>query len=105
MTAYAIEQLIVSQDALMHAIDARDIDAMNVATEAVRVATAKVALQDSWYSVGSNRARVEHAVRQSEALKIRVNTLSDWNRQRLDRLAELRGSSAAPVYNAMGKAR
>lgn len=105
MTADAIEQLIASQDALMQAIDARDVDAMNLAAQGVRAATASVAAQDVWHSRSDSRARVELAMRQSDALKIRVNTLTAWTRQRLDRLAELRGSSIAPIYNSAGKAR
>jgi len=49
------------------------------------------------------RDRVDHAVRQTDAARTRVNFLADRTRQRLDRLAERRGQRRPATYNAAGK--
>jgi hypothetical protein len=38
---------------------------------------------------------MDRALRKADAARIRVNILSDWTRQRLDRLTELRGGQPA----------
>jgi hypothetical protein len=44
---------------------------------------------------GIDEGRLDHALRQAKAARIRVNILSDWTRQRIDQLSEIR--SGAPT--------
>lgn len=95
MSNAAIDALVECQDALVRALDARDIEAMLAASTALAKAVsdvrdAKVDLKDLH--------ELQHAQKQSTALMIRVNTLTEWTRQRIDRLAELRGEGSPVTY-------
>jgi hypothetical protein len=95
-----LEEVVACQEALLQAIDSRDVEAIEDATKALAEAV------DKAYTIqpprSSDRSLVEHALRQSDALKMRVNTLTDWTRQRIDRIDELRGRSAQDTYTKYG---
>jgi hypothetical protein len=42
-------------------------------------------------------------MKQAEAARIRVKYLRAWNRQKIDRLAELRGQKSSIIYTANPK--
>jgi hypothetical protein len=98
-----MEHVIACQDQLMKAIDARDVDGIEAATMALRDANTAMKALSVVHSSDIERRKVEHALKQSDALKYRVNMLTDWTRQRIDRLSELRGQPSAQTYTSHGK--
>lgn len=96
-----IERLIAAQDSLIAAIDAGDIAAVEVATAAM---SGLLAMMRGHGTVGRvERARVDYALKQTEAARTRVNYLADRTRQKLDRMAERRGNQRPPTYTATGR--
>ena len=100
MTGADIEGVIVAQSALIAALDAGDVGTIETATAAL--SQLLTAVRKNGAMVEVSRDRVEHAVRQTEAARTRVNYLADRTRQRLDRLAERRGLRRSATYNATG---
>jgi hypothetical protein len=98
VTAVGIELMIARQDDLVRAMDARDLDGIEKATRALAQCVEQFGSVSGVRDTGHERAQVEHALKQSNALKMRVNTLTGWTRQRIDRLAELRGQPAPNAY-------
>jgi hypothetical protein len=95
MNSTAIDDLIGCQSELIRALDAREISAILAAANALSAAT-----ESARWGAGNHEdaAKLEYAHKQSTALKIRINTLSAWNRQRIDRLGELRGNTPSTTY-------
>jgi hypothetical protein len=100
MTAALIEQLITAQSTLIAALDTRDAVAIEQATQALGSSVAALRSQDAWRESGDMRERVSHALKQTDAARIRVNYLSDWTRQRIDSITELRGGAPAQTYTS-----
>lgn len=92
MSNPALNLLMVRQEALIDALDSRDadriMDASNSLKEAVELFRDLDAIRDN----NGMREMLGEALRQNEASRIRTNCLMAWTRQRIDRLAELRGS-------------
>lgn len=98
MTLTSIEALVACQDRMIAALDGRCPDAIATATADLALAIV-AAKQTGLPEHGQrDRERIDHALRQNDAARMRVNILSDWNRDRTDRLAELRGASATLAY-------
>lgn len=89
-----IADVIECQARLIAALDARDADAILGATKALARAVE--------LSRGEHRAasieQLVHGLKQADAARIRVKYLTAWNRQKIDRLAELRGQIAGNIY-------
>lgn len=82
------------QAALIAALDSRDADA-------IRMASAELGVAMEELSIGRgtiDRSMLELGLKQTEAARIRVKYLTAWNRQKIDRLAELRGQSNGNIY-------
>ena len=95
MSGY-FEHVIACQGQLIDALDARDAGAIELATVQLADALGALGAEGAFYDVEAGR--VDHAMRQANAARIRVNVLSDWTRQRIDRLAEIR-SGSTPTYS------
>ncbi len=98
MTTAHVEALITAQAALIAALDTRDAGAIETATRALAEAAAALRMQDSWRESSTLRERLGHALKQTDAARIRINYLSDWTRQRIVSIAELRGGGGAQTY-------
>jgi hypothetical protein len=83
---------------LIAALDSRNASAIEAATRTLADAVAAVRAQDSWRENGGVRDRLSHALKQTDAARIRINYLSDWTRQRIDSIAELRGAGLTQTY-------
>jgi len=101
-----IEAIVALQSQLMAALDARDVDGIEQATAALAKALETVR-RNSAIAIGGEdlRDRVGHALKQSEALKTRVNFMALRNREKMEKLAEARGLAAPNVYGNGGKPR
>lgn len=97
MMAQSLEHVIECQQRLIEALDARDAERLERATEELSGALALLKAAGAVYDIDAHR--LEHATKQAQAARIRVNVLSDWTRQRIDRLAELRSRKSASYGN------
>lgn len=89
-----IDAVIECQQRLIAALDAQDVDAIEYATSALQTAVEQLPLQRA----SANTGQISHALKQSDAARIRVKYLSAWNRQKIDRLQEYRGQASAMTY-------
>ncbi len=94
----AIQLVISAQTRLIAALDERVPDNIVAATSDLAAAISLLKASQTHGVAAQAIAQLDHAARQSEAARTRVNILSDWNRQRIDRLAELRGVAPRLVY-------
>ena len=92
-----LEHVIECQQRLIEALDARDAERLETATEELFGAVASLNAAGAVYDIDA--PRLDHAIRQAQAARVRVNVLSDWTRQRIDRLAELRSKKLASYGN------
>jgi hypothetical protein len=86
------------QGALIAALDRHDVIAIEQAT--ARLMSAVGALQRYGAIVAEQRAldAANHALRQNDAAKARIQFLGERNRQKIDRLATLRGQGSSARY-------
>ncbi|MFC3714134.1 hypothetical protein ACFOMD_16300 [Sphingoaurantiacus capsulatus] len=104
MIPASLQRLEDCHHALIDALDAQDIDGLEEAIEAFRMALDDVRAKGAWHGqagVLDSVARI-HAL--SEAARIRVNFLTDLNQQRIDALAAARGRENVVVYGRTGRA-
>lgn len=94
MTASAIELLIDAQSDLIAALDSGNVAAIENSTQAMAAAVKKVRAQDAWRDT-ADLPKLDYAMKQSQAARMRINYLSDWTRQKIDRLFEIRGGARA----------
>jgi hypothetical protein len=94
----AFDQLIICQDALIAALDARDPEQIEAATADLASAVQRVKAQEVWRPGDGERDQLNHALRQSDAARLRVNYMANWNRQRIDQLNILRRGGATTTY-------
>ena len=94
MTASAIELLIEAQSDLIAALDSGNVAAIENSTQAMAAAVEKVRAQDAWRDT-ADLPKLDYAMKQSQAARMRINYLSDWTRQKIDRLFEIRGGARA----------
>ena len=99
MTNDAMAKMIACQDELLAALDVLDVARIEAATVALAAATRSITLA----SAQANRPSIDHALKQADAARIRINCLSAWNRQKIDQLAELRGAPPAGPYHINGR--
>jgi hypothetical protein len=96
-----IDNVISAQAALIAALDAGDVAAIETMTATLSQLLA--AMRGSGAVANVRRERVDHALKQTEAARTRVNYLADRNRGRLDRLTIVRGGRTAVTYNTAGR--
>ena len=89
-----IDVLIARQTDLIAALDAFDSDAVVAASRAL--ADVLAVLPDD--KEPASPAQIAFGLKQAEAARIRVKYLTAWNRQKIDRLAEIRGQSSSATY-------
>ena len=90
MSTRAIDMLIDRQAALIKALDSGNISEIENATQEMASAVKAVRAQSVWHE-RSELDRLNYAMKQTQAARIRVNYLSDWTRQKIDQFADLRG--------------
>ncbi len=98
MTEIALDHILDCQRALIAALDERDISAIEHNSNQLAKATQQLQNHDTWLANADTRGKIEHGLKQLNAARTRANILSDWTRQRIDRLNELRGISSTHIY-------
>jgi len=89
-----IDRIIARQTDLIAALDACDADAVLVASRALAEVLAVLPQDEE----AVDPEKLAYGMKQAEAARIRVKYLTAWNRQKIDRLAELRGQSSPHTY-------
>lgn len=100
MTA-SLEHIVACQERLIAALDGRNASEVEAATADLSDALSMLSEAGAVYQ--ADAGLLDHAIRQSEAARIRVNVLADWTRQRIDRLAEIRGQGRGGIAGTYGK--
>ena len=94
----AVESIIEIQAALMDAIDTRDIARIEQATKELAQAVAHVRQRGAILAGDKLRSDVGYALKQTEALKTRVNYMALRNREKIEKLDQMRGAAVPHVY-------
>ncbi len=103
MSETALQQLNDAQTALLAALDAHDVDAIEAANAAVAVAVEEVRVAGGWRERAGLREDLTHILKRAEAARGRINALADRNRRSLDKLINLAGAPRATAYGRSGK--
>jgi hypothetical protein len=90
----SFQAVLDGQARLIAALDAYDADAIESASAALSEAMENLRVNRG----DIDRPLLEFGFKQTEAARIRVKYLTAWSRQKIDRLAELRGQSSGNVY-------
>jgi hypothetical protein len=99
----ALQQLNDAQTALVAALDAHDVDAIEAANAAVAVAVEDVRMVGGWRERAGLRDDLIHILQGAEAARGRVNALADGTRRDLDKLISLAGAPRTTAYGRSGK--
>jgi hypothetical protein len=95
MTGHVLSRIASSQEALIAALDANDVAAIEAAIASLEAAVGQ--LRRSGQSV--LREALPEAMALNQAARIRVNFLTDNNRRRLEAVAAIRGAAAGLTYS------
>jgi hypothetical protein len=99
----ALQQLSDAQTALIAALDAHDIDAIEAANAAVAGAVEQMRMVDAWRYRPNLRDDLVQDLKCAEAARGRINGLADINRRKLDKLISLAGAPRAVAYGRRGR--
>lgn len=93
--------ILACQAQLIAALDAGDADSILETSAALQEAL--TALKTGKGDTARNQ--IELALKQTEAARIRVKYLTAWNRQKIDRMANLRGHVSLETYGNPARTR
>jgi len=94
----AIESIIEIQAGLMDAIDARDVARIEQATRDLARAIEQIRHRRGLVAGERLQSDLGYALKQTEALKTRVNFMALRNREKMERLDQMRGAARPHVY-------
>ena len=103
MSDSKLQQLSDAQTALIAALDAHDVNAIEAANAAVAVAVEEVRVVGGWRERAGLRDDLIHILKGAEAARGRINAFADQNRRGLDKLISLTGAPRATAYGRSGK--
>ena len=103
MSDSSLQQLNDAQAALITALDAHDVNAIEAANAAVAVAVDEVRVVGGWRERPGLRDDLIHILKGAEAARGRINALADQNRRGFDKLISLTGTPRATAYGRSGK--
>ena len=98
MSNVLLDRVIECQGALLRSLDARDVAAIESASEALSAAVNAAKAVDVWQRPQETRSKLEYGLKQTAAARIRVNFLADWTCQKIEKLASLRGLPREGLY-------
>lgn len=93
-----METIIQLQSELMGAIDARDAGEIETKTRDLARALDQIRNRGAMVVGEKLKTDVSHALKQTEALRTRVNFMALHNREKMERLDQMRGASMPHVY-------
>ena len=95
MTLDHLDHIKKRQSDLIAALDAQDATAITVATEGLAAAISLAKNDVSQFDKRASAERVAQALQGANSASIRINYLMHWTRQRIGKIAELRGQPVA----------
>lgn len=99
-----VERLIGASAALIAALDAHDVDAIETVLPAYDESIVALKSPGDWQRSPGLFVRLKHALELAEAARIRIRMMADANRQRTDLLAAAAGRfDCMPVTYAPGR--
>lgn len=102
MIPTSLQRLKACHVALIAALDAQDIDAIESAIVEFRDVVEEVRAAGGWRDNAGIAEHVAQIAALSEAARIRVNFLTDINQQRIETLAAVRGRAIGSAYRRDG---
>lgn len=99
MSLNALERLEEAHEELIGALDANDVESIELRVEELRSAISAVRAMGGWRETPELKTRAKRISRLGEAARIRVNFLTDMTRQRLQMLGAARGDVGGIVYS------
>lgn len=102
MSLASLDRLEICQETLIRALDANDVEAVEGAVANLHEAVNEVKAAGGWREEASVKARARRVLALIEAARIRVNFLTDRNRERIEQLAALQGRVRGGVYGRDG---
>lgn len=98
MNEAAIDRVIASGEALIAALDAHDLDALEAAFPDFGDKVKLLKSASGWAGTPQMRDRLRRAMEIADAARTRVRYLTDHNRQRIDLLSQAAGRlDCAPI--------
>ncbi len=94
-----IETIIALQAGLMDAIDARDVGQIEAKTRDLSRALVQIRNRGALVVGEKQKTDVGYALKQTEALRTRVNFMALRNREMMERLDQMRGASTPHIYS------
>lgn len=94
----AVQTIITLQAELMEAIDTRNIGAIEEKTRDLARAVEQIRNRGAMLASAQLKDDVGLALKQTEALRTRVNFMALRNREKIEQLNQLRGAAAPHVY-------
>ena len=91
MSEAAVNRMIASSEALIAALDAHDIEAIETRLAAFGASVGHLKTSGDWQRSPELSARLARALALTDAARTRVRFLADSNRQRIDMLANAAG--------------
>ena len=102
MSLATLDRLELCQETLISALDANDVEAVESAVANLHDAVNEVKAAGGWRDIDTVRTRARRVLALIEAARIRVNFLTDQNRQRIEGLTALRGHVGGGAYRRDG---
>ena len=93
MTLVHLERIVARQSELIAALDAQDATAIIAATESLAAAISLAKNDPLQFDNHASKERVAEALQIANSASIRINYLMHWTRQRIGKIAELRGQA------------
>ena len=103
MSLHALDRLVSCHEAMIAALDANDLTAIEDATAALAFAVEGAREIGQWRADPKLKERLTSLATLAQAAQIRVNFLTDNVRRRIDAIAALRGREPALTYQPGGR--
>jgi hypothetical protein len=103
MSTNALQRLEEAHEELIGALDANDVESIELKVEELRSAISAVRAMGGWRDSPELKHRAKRISQLGEAARIRVNFLTDMTRQRLQMLGAARGDVSASLYSPAGR--
>ena len=95
-----LDRILARQSELIAALDAQDATAITAATEGLAAAISLAKNDVSQFDRRASAARVIEALQSANSASIRINYLMHWTRQRIGKIAELRGQPVSSYHSS-----
>jgi hypothetical protein len=93
-----LNSVIEWQRKLIATLDTNDVEGIVEASEQLARHLRILQGGGAWHATDVAREKIDYALRQTTAARMRVNYLTDWTRQKIEMLRRLRGGEPRSRY-------